>query len=334
MRLTLLTCTAALIAAPAFAADLGTYRPGTPYHSVIVPTANVCESQCEGDAQCRGWNYVKAAPSAPGVCEFQSSTSAPVASAISISGVSNSTMPLSSRVIEGNTNTIRVGTAVAPKPAPVMQTTQSGRQIVRQAVPGQYSQAMPTPQTGFRPALEGYTGVQPQMSRPTVSRGPARQSPQMRTMRPAAPQNVYQPTYGQPQYTPQSYQGRPPIGQPISSAPAAQVQGQFAPRPQMIPAQFQVTPAQPQAQTYRMPQAQTYTQPQSYTQGPAQPMPRSSANNPVSWESIRQPQSSAQQPNLYGQLNDDVRQPAPMPTVQSYPSQPVTQLPLAGARPR
>lgn len=329
MRLTLLSCTAALIAAPAFAADLGTYRPGTPYHSVIVPTANVCESQCEGDAQCRGWNYVKAAPSAPGVCEFQSSIGAPVSSAISISGVSNSAMPLSSRVIEGNTNTIRVGTAVAPKPASVTQTSPSGRQIVRQAVPGQYSQTMPTPQMGFRPALDGYSGAQPQMTRPTVSRGPARQSPQMRMVRPSAPQNAYQ----QPQFT-QSYQGRPPVGQPIAPAPATQVQGQFAPTPQVIPAQSRIISAPSQAQTYRAPQAQTYAPPQPFNQTPAQAMPRSSANNPVSWESIRQPQSSPQQPSLYGQLNDDVRQSSPMPTAQSYPSQPVTQLPLAGAQPR
>lgn len=333
MRLTLLSCTVALIATPAFAADLGTYRPGTPYHSVIVPTANVCESQCEGDAQCRGWNYVKAAPSAPGVCEFQSSISAPVSSAISISGVSNSAMPISSRVIEGNTNTIRVGTAVVPKPTATRQTTQSGRQIVRQAVPGQYLQAPSTPQQGFRPALGGYTGPQPQMAQPTLSRGPARQSPQMRNVRPISPQNAYQPAYGQPQYT-QPYQGRPPIGQPIAPATPTRVQSQYAPSPQM-------TPAQSQPQTYRQPQpqTQTYGQPQPYTQAPVQPMPsqvmpRSSASNPVSWESIRQPQSAPQQSSLYGQLNDDVRQFAPMPTVQSYPSQAVTQLPLAGAQPR
>lgn len=305
MRLTLLSCTAALIAAPAFAADLGTYRPGTPYHSVIVPTANVCESQCEGDAQCRGWNYVKAAPNAPGVCEFQSSIGAPVSSAISISGVSNSAMPLSSRVIEGKTNTIRVGTAVIPKPAPATQTTQAGRQIVRHAAPRQSPQMGSMAQPGFRPALDGYAGAQPQMTRPTVSQGPARQSPQMRMTGPVAPQNGYQ----QPQFT-QLYQGRPPIGQPIASAQATDVKGQFVPQARVVPAQSRGIPAQPQ------------------------PMPKSSVNNPVSWESIRQPQSAPQQPSLYGQLNDDMRQPTPMPTVQSYPSQPVTQLPLAGAQPR
>lgn len=354
MRLTLLSCTFALIAAPAFAADLGTYRPGVPYHSVIVPTANVCESQCEGDAQCRGWNYVKAAPKAPGVCEFQSSISNPISSAISISGISNSAMPMSSRVIEGNTNTVRVGTAVSPKPTTIAQT-QSARRIVRQAVPGQYPSAYGTPQPGLRPALDSYSGPQPQMSQPTLSRGPARQSPQMRNMRPVAPQNTYQSAYGQPQnakpyqaptyqaqpYRAPNYQGRPPLGQAIPQAPTqhqnqAQFQGQAA-RTMQAP---QIIPANTQPQTYRQPQA--YTQP--YRQAPAQPMPRSSANNPVSWESIRQPQYVPQtqqaqprlqpQPSLYGQLNDDTRQSAPMPTTGSYPSQPVTQIPLAGAQPR
>lgn len=343
MRLTLLTCTFALVAAPVFAADLGTYRPGTPYHSVIVPTANVCESQCDGDAQCRGWNYVKAAPQAPGVCEFQSSISNPISSAISISGVSNTAMPLSSRVIEGNTNTIRVGTAVTPKPVTTTQT-QSARQIVRQPVPGQYPGTYPTQQPGLRPALGAYTGPQPQLTQPMLSRGPARQSHQSHNMRPVVPQNAYQPAYGQPQYAQpyqaQPIQGRPPIGQPIAPAPRLQApaQGQYTrtlQAPQLIPAQTQPQ-AYRQPQTYNQPQA--YAQPQPYSQPAAQPMPRASANNPVSWESIRAPQFAPQQPqqqsNLYGQLNDDFSPSAPMPTTGSYPSQPVMQMPLAGAQPR
>lgn len=343
MRFTLLTCTAALVAAPAFAADLGTYRPGTPYHSVIVPTANVCESQCDGDAQCRGWNYVKAAPQASGVCEFQSSVSQPISSAISISGISNTAMPMSSRVVEGNTNTIRVGTAVMPQTAApqAAQTrqTQSGRQIIRKPVPTQYSGAYAAPQLGLRPSLEGYAGPQPQMTYPAISRGPARQSPHMRQARPNPVQTAQQrPTYSQPQYaqsqSPQSYQGRPPIGQPIAPIPRIQNQvfGQVN-APQMIQAPVQT-------QAYSTPQA--YTQPQGYTQPTTyaapqpyqpQPMPRSSASNPVSWESLRA-QPAQVQPSLYGRLNDDVRQSAPMPTVPSYPTQAVTQIPLAGAQPR
>jgi hypothetical protein len=338
MRLTLLTCTAALVAAPAFAADLGTYRPGTPYHSVIVPTANVCESQCDGDAQCRGWNYVKAAPQAPGVCEFQSTISDPISSAISISGISNSAAAMSSRVVEGNTNTIRVGTAVTPRPTAVTQTTASGRRIVRQPVPTQRQSPYQTRQLGLRSALDGYTGPQPQMTQPAVTRGPVRQSQQRRNIRPIAPQ----PTYAQPQFV-QPYQGRPPIGQPIASAAQAQVptqsqtplQRQFSPATQ-VPQTIQ---ARTQPQAY--PSSQNgYQAPQPYRQPTAQPMPRSSATNPVSWSSVTQPSYAPQQPSLYGSLNDDVRSSVPvtsqtaMPTAPSYPTQPVSQMQLAGAQPR
>lgn len=356
MRLTLLSCTVALIAAPVFAADLGTYRPGTPYHSVIVPNANVCESQCDGDAQCRGWNYVKAATAAPGVCEFQSSISSPIASAISISGVSNSAMPMSSRVIEGNTNTIRVGTAVTAKPAQISET-QGGRRVVRHAVPGQHPNGLQSAQPGLRPALGAYPNAQhqatrqrfdqPQGARPMVSRGPVRQPQAMRNTRPM----TNQAGYAQPQYA-QPYQGRPPIGQPI--APAPYQQPQAAPQTQVLQGQFQGAyagqyAAQPQytaqPQSYGQPQA--YTQPQPYVQASvptqrqtvSQPMPRSSATNPVSWDSLRAPQTAPQQSqpqntSLYGQLNDDMGRAATMPTSQSYPSQPVQQMPLAGAIPR
>ena len=346
MRLTLLSCTAALLAAPAFAADLGTYRPGTPYHSVIVPTANVCESQCDGDAQCRGWNYVKAAPKAPGVCEFQSVVSEPISSAISISGVSNSAAPMSTRVIEGNTNTIRVGTTVTPKPA-TTRTTSTGRQIVRQSVPGGYPSGYVARQPGLRPALDGYAGAQPRMAQPVITRGPARQSPQMRNVRTSAPQVLRAPAYGQPQYAP-SYQGRPPIGQPIAppNTPTNTTQAYTAlqgPSQTYYQAQPQPAANYSSTQTSAAPQPQTYGQRQAFgqPQGPSVPasqdMPRSSAANPVSWDSVRaagttpRRASAPQQSSLYGTLNDDVAPQNSMPTTGSYPSQPVTQMPLAGA---
>jgi len=54
--------------APVMAQDLGTYRPGQAYQSVTSPGADVCNSHCAGDAQCRAWNYVKVNPKAAGVC--------------------------------------------------------------------------------------------------------------------------------------------------------------------------------------------------------------------------------------------------------------------------
>lgn len=324
MRLSVLIATS-LMSAPAFAADLGIYRPGTPYHSVIVPTANICESQCAGDARCRSWNYVKASTEAPGVCEFQSNAGPAISSAISISGVSQTATPLSDRLIQGGTNTIRVGTSVAPTPQPSV-SQQGQRQIVRQPVPSGATMApqmaMRAPQR-FQPALDDQSGhravgqAQPNAPyaaarAPAVTRGPARQPYTQRQMAPA-PQGA-QP---QPMMRPG---GRPPIGQPIG-APQPEIIQTNAPRPST-----------------------------------AMNMPRSSVQRPVTWQNAQQfqtapptatpapqaptqPMTAQPQPappqgdSLYGRLNDDVTT-QPMPTVASAPTMPVAQSPLAGGPPR
>ena len=136
MRFLTVSLFSALLSAPAFAADLGTYRPGTPYNSAVAAGADVCDSQCSGDAQCRGWNYVKPNPQAAGICEFMSTVSAPISSQISISGENISAAPFSSRVTSGATNTIRVGTQ--PSLTSTSNTVKvgqspSGRRVVRQA---------------------------------------------------------------------------------------------------------------------------------------------------------------------------------------------------------
>ncbi|MEM7728451.1 MAG: PAN domain-containing protein [Pseudomonadota bacterium] len=318
MRLSLLFLASALAAPSAFAADLGTYRPGTPYHSAIVPTANVCESQCAGDARCRGWNYVKAAPTAPGVCEFQSSIGSPVSSAISISGVSGTAAPQSSRIVQGATNTIRVGTTGQPIARDSITATPT-RRIVREATPQITSQAAPygsLPQQAraFQPALGGQSVVPstrpPVQASPTAYRGPARIAPQARqpiemtqpypSGYPAQPM----PAHSLPAQPQRFTQGRPPIGQTIAP-----------PQP---------SPSQTQNWTPRM-------------QAPApQPMPRAPASHPVTWDTAQQAApSQPSQPanNLYGRLHDDVVRNAP-PAAASRPVTPVTQLPLAGAMPR
>ncbi len=323
MRIAFLTLLTSVAAAPAFAADLGTYRPGTPYHSVIVPTADVCESQCAGDARCRGWNYVKAAPQASGVCEFQSQVSQPISSAISISGVNASAGYVSNRIVAGNTNTVRVGTSVPPQQtSPTVTTSQTGRRIVRAPIPSQTQRGQVQPR--FQPALDGYTPSRAQQrptTQPALSRGPARNAPQARFQRPVAPQAAPRqaaPSINQPQYARPQIQGRPPIGQTIAP-PQSQVQSQT-----QYETQYQTQATRPGLQ------------PQ--TQPSAQPMPRASVNNPVSWQN--QPQQ-----NLYGSLYDDVRVPAsnspmpldpnaPIPTATARPTMPIGQVPLAGARPR
>jgi len=124
----------------ALAADLGQYRPGNAYQSVIAQGADVCESHCAGDAQCRSWNYVKTNPKTAGVCEFNANDVTPVPSAISISGTNSfghnsAAARHSDRIIAGGTNTIRVGTQSVQKQPTTRQASRSNRRIVREPIP-------------------------------------------------------------------------------------------------------------------------------------------------------------------------------------------------------
>jgi hypothetical protein len=338
MRLSLCLVASIFAAAPAVAADLGTYRPGTPYHSVMVPTANVCESQCDGDARCRGWNYVKASPDAPGVCEFQSSVNAPVSSAISISGLSGSAQPLPSRVERGNTNTIRVGTQMAHK-TQSQRARQGGRQITRQPVP-QNTQSFGRPALAgaapaFRPALDGspIQAVSRPMQQTAIVRRPvgtrtrsdgAAQYGQPAPSRPQAARPVFSGTADQrtsiapPNAQPIYNSGRPPIGQPINPPPMPQKPAQTV-APRGVP---------------------------QIASGASGSMPRASVTNPVSWTAqptSSVPQQSGPSQSLYGGLYDDTAPMAgqfgqvsvgQMPVQNARPTQPVTQRPLADAQPR
>lgn len=133
MRFFYMLAVSTVLSTPAFAADLGTYRPGAPYHSVPAPGADVCENQCAGDAQCRGWNYVKVNPRSPGVCEFNSKPASPIESPISISG--DGAALLAPNISIGSTNTVRVGTAASATTRPTVRQSSPTRRIVRQAVP-------------------------------------------------------------------------------------------------------------------------------------------------------------------------------------------------------
>ncbi len=206
MRILSLLSASVLIASPAFAADLGVYRPGTPYNSTVASSAEICDHQCSGDAQCRGWNYVKPNPRAPGVCEFLSSVSTPIASQISISGEGFSSRGVSPSLTAGGTNTVRVGTPVQPatpkptisKVAPPQRATQGSRRIVRQAVPQRLAtqsastqkienQSLTTQQNRFRQAPQG---LQP------------RSHPQQTVTRQSAPRQSAPRQIGQQQIDP------------------------------------------------------------------------------------------------------------------------------------
>ncbi len=354
MRLFSILALTTLLSAPAFAADLGTYRPGSPYHSVVAPGADVCESHCAGDAQCRGWNYVKVNPRAPGVCEFNSKSVSPIESAISISGAGGAS--IAPGLIQGNTNTVRVGTRPAPKPRANRVTvgrTPSGRRIVREAV----SQRVSPSQTVARmPAQSGSLTAQqnkyraatghatPQAQRPAPQRGarlmrdPRIQAPQQAgprfqhnldgtprgqmMARPTAPLARDSQMRGPQRRSPdmrnsqrRDAQGRPLIGVPIGQRAQPQAKPQAARRTAPLPQQRII--------------------------------PKSSVNSPVTHSNGQQRlQAAAQrqaqlsyeqaQQSLFGSLNDDVQAPrpmvappadanAPIPTSQARPTQPVEQ---------
>jgi len=121
-----------VLAVPAFAVDPGTYRPGMTYDSISAANANICESQCSGDAQCRGWNFVKINPTqTTGICEFNAREAAPVPSPYSISG-DNISQFRSAKLIQGRNNTVRVGDVAGSvqRSAPATK-----RRVVREPIP-------------------------------------------------------------------------------------------------------------------------------------------------------------------------------------------------------
>ena len=362
MRLFSILALTTLLSAPAFAADLGTYRPGSPYHSVVAPGADVCQSHCAGDAQCRGWNYVKVNPRAPGVCEFNSKTASPIESAISISG--NGSMSAAPNLVQGGTNTVRVGTSVTPKARPQVRQASPTRRVVRKAVP---QQIRPQQTVARTPSARGLSLTEQQNN---YRRGTGHAKPAPQTRQQVQPQrHMTREQYMRQQQAARQQQAqRPQVQNPrgprLMRDPRIAAPQQQAPRfqhnldgagrrmtaPQGYPAQTAPqntgrppvgVPISPQA---RRPQVR----PQA--QRPQGPLPRSSAANPVTHQNVGGRQAQAQQrgayqpgltaeqaqQSLFGSLNDDVRTPKPLlqaprdpnvpiATAQSRPTKPVTQ---------
>ncbi|MEP3654929.1 MAG: hypothetical protein ABJO36_08535 [Litorimonas sp.] len=345
MRFITFSVFATLLSAPAFAADLGTYRPGTPYGSTVAAGADVCDNQCAGDAQCRGWNYVKPNPKAAGICEFLSSVSTPIASQISISGESLSAAPISSRVTSGATNTVRVGTQ-PPSSSNTVRVGQSpsNRRVVRQAP----TQRIATQQTSTRSIedmsltaqqnryRQGIAGVpkptpQPQMQAPVPGQrpmfrpildAPAPQFSGQQIRQPQA-QNATQRQASRRATGPRRVQGQPV---PQFQDPRAQIQGQQFQRPQSqqrghsrppigqpIPAAQAPVRAQPTTPSQRLAQMAAQTRTQVAAVPPTGPIALT-------------PQQARK--SLYGQLNDDVAPSSSLPTANAVPTQPVVEQPL------
>ena len=348
MRFFYILAFSSVLSVPAFAADLGTYRPGAPYHSVPAPGADVCENQCAGDAQCRGWNYVKVNPRSPGVCEFNSKPASPIESPISISG--DGAAVLAPNISIGRTNTVRVGTAAKAAPRPTVRQSSPTQRIVRQAVP-----------QPIRPeqAIARSTG---QVGSLTSQQNNYRQAtghiPGYRRVNPLPPAFAGQPQYnfpGVPAQTrqanvhPQAIQGQRLLRDPRivnqRQAPFPQFQHNLEGRAAAVnPQQFNQASA-PNNQRInnqgRPPigvpipanRATTPTQ-----VAPQKALPRGSVNDPVTYQNapsrireaelaaIQRAAQAAQpaaqytppvsyedaQQNLFGSLNDDVAAPRPL----------------------
>ena len=361
MRLFSILALTTVLSAPAFAADLGTYRPGSPYHSVVAPGADVCESHCAGDAQCKGWNYVKVNPRAPGVCEFNAKSVSPIESAISISGVGGAS--ISPRLVQGDTNTIRVGTRATSKPRSStvrVGQTPSGRRIVRQAVP---QKVQPSQTVARMPAQSGSLTAQQNKYRAATGHASPQGYPQSRQEEPRLPQQAARPQMRQqhiaPQgqrlirdpriQAPQQYPQGPRFQHNLDGMPRGNMmarpnpqQGRQAPQQQISAAQGRppigVPIGGPQTQ-----QAARRTAPVPQQRA----IPKASVNDPVTHSNgAQRVQAAAQrqaqltyeqaQQSLFGSLNDDVQAPrpiiaaptdpnAPIPTSQARPTQPVEQ---------
>ena len=233
MRFISLSLFVTLLSVPAFAADLGTYRPGTPYSSTVAGGADVCESHCAGDAQCRGWNYVKPNPRAAGICEFLSSVSTPIASSVSISGENQSVGSFSSRVTQGRTNTVRVGTQVAPPRNTVSVGRAAPRRtVIRQAQPDRINPQKTSTRTVENLSLTEQQNRYRQAQGFTAQSTPQRQLNQGRVPQQQAPQQ-------QAFVRPQRPNFRPILDGASPQIPVQQFNQPQIPQPQLQPAQRQ-----------------------------------------------------------------------------------------------
>lgn len=350
-----------LLSAPAFAADLGMYRPGNAYSSVSAAGADICESHCAGDAQCRGWNYVKANPKAQGICEFLSSTSTPIPSQISISGQGINAAPIAPNLMQGGSNTVRVGTAVAPR-AQNTVTRVGNRRVVREAVPQNVKPQTASTQRTTRPSLANMAGEsltaqqnryrqqgQIQQQRQVGQSAPAQQqaahtqsAPQRLirdpriTARSAAPQQApnFRPMLDGTH--PQAYRQQMPQQRP----PSANLGTNGRP-----PIGQPIPPQMPQQQMQQGQRPQQQAQPRlTREEALKQRQAALIAQARQARQSFQGLTTEQAQQSLYGSLHDDVKVPAantpvpqdenaPIATVASRPTVPVQTQALPAAAP-
>ncbi len=136
-HLTLLLMGTLCLPVSALATDYGTYRPGNSYMKIPAQNPDQCISYCSGDAQCKGWNFVKLNP-AQSICEFNARDAAPIASAISISGRSstagsNFVRQSTPSLVQTGGSVTRVGQISSPQTKP--PSSSPSRHVLRHSVP-------------------------------------------------------------------------------------------------------------------------------------------------------------------------------------------------------
>ncbi len=331
MRHSLLIFSSILIAMPALAADPGTYRHGQAYHATPSANSDQCALQCRGDAQCKGWNFIKPQPNMQsGLCEFNSLRVSPVPSAISISGDNVTARSYNASIIPAGSNTVRIGqtrsgrtTRVGTAPvshAPVSTRAVSQaptRRIVRQAAPERIQ-----PQTAsYRPPQTSPSLTEQQNQ---YRRGAARTAPIQRRNAPQAPRFKHSLESSPLYQTRPISRPSPAVRQPrlTHNLDAGQVQPQRS--VQHPPAQAPA-PARHVAQRTAVPIPSQNRAPTPQRPSAPVALPRPIPRSPIS--------TAKAQDSLFGSLHDDVSVPlsltpdiipedpdAPIPTVASVPT--------------
>lgn len=314
LRISLITMTTGLAlfaATTSFAADQFTYRAGQAYMKSAASNHTECETQCRGDAACRGWNFVRPNPrSRSGICEFNARKAVPVSSPVSISGEINTgvdaLMSHAVPIAGMGGNTVRVGTPIvpnrqipkrriaAPQMATAPRTGQQRRVVKRMPIPA--ARQVPTSATYKRTLPAGKD-----VRTPRVYGGEA---PRIQ----AKPQANIQPRSLQERPMQKRQMTRQQIYQEQMRAAQQRAARQQAPRQQV---QMQA----PQMQAPRMPQQNPYAQ-NPYTPNPyAQQMPPQ-----AQIQARPQAQIAPNQASLYGSLHDDLTQNmTPVPRPQTAP---------------
>lgn len=324
-----ITSLALITAAPVFALDMGTYRPGVPYNSLEANSPQACEHQCVSDSECRGWNFVKVSPQqANGVCELNARVVAPIPSPVSISGGALG-RNASSRMISTGTNTVRVGQPSRQIAKPKVTQKSPTRRIVREAVP----QRMQARSTSYPTSNMSLTQQQAtQRGRAFTPQPTPRVQPQQHSQaRPQFQHNldnravmVTRPTartaYAYPpNYQPQ-HQSRP---HQMSRQSPSQHTGLQNADPRLLAARNQMLAQQHQQNMQATPPMAA----SPYASGLRASTPQPSVN---------QGPAAHMQSSLFGSLHDDVKVPrsitaqdaadpnAPIPTVTSVPTKKIT----------